>query len=311
MSMKLVLAGLLAVCITAANMNVGKAQTGESKDMNVQGPDTQKIDDIMGMKGTAKGDEYKITIPQRDLAVMVDGFRITPPMGLSTWIDFKSGPHGIMMMGDIVLLENEIGSVEKAAIDNGLTVTGLHNHFVRDSPKVMYMHIHGMGPVEVVAKGARAVIAKVAELRRQDAGGTENAVVENSMDQSKIESVLGQKGELSGGVLKMTFARPDVKLLDHGYEVTSFMGFNTWAAFQGTNERAAVAGDFAMLSDEVPAVISELSRHGIEVVAVHNHMVTETPRIIFLHYWGVGPADKLAEGLKAALGKTGGPQKTG
>ncbi len=311
MMMRVVLAVILGFCFTTAD--IGKAETVEKKNMEVQGqgPDARIIDDIMGMKGAAKGDEYKITIPQKELSVMVDGFRITPPMGLSTWIDFKNGPHGIMMMGDIVLLENEIGAVEMTAIENGLSVTGLHNHFVRDSRKVMYMHIHGMGRVEEMAKGAHAVIAKVADLRHHDADKAENVAVENSIDQSKIESLLGQKGELSGGVLKMTFARPDVKLVDHGYEVSSFMGFNTWAAFQGTNDRAAVAGDFAMLSDEVPAVIAELSRSGIEVVALHNHMVMETPRIFFLHYWGVGPADKLAGGLKAALDRTGHTQKTG
>jgi hypothetical protein len=270
-----------------------------------QSLDAGKLDQILGLKGTVKAGEYKVSIPQRDINVKVDGFRITPPMGLTTWVGFSPTQDGAMVMGDIVLTEDEVGPVEKTAIDQGLNVTGLHNHFVRDDRKVMYMHIGGMGPTEKMAKSVRAVLDKVNQSRRTNPAEGKSEPVKNEINTAKIESILGQKGETSEGVLKFVIGRPDVKLTDHGMPVSSFMGFNTWAAFQGTEDKAAVAGDFTMLDREVEPVIRALVEHGIEVVAVHNHMVTENPRIFFLHYWGNGPADKLAEGLKAAIAQTG------
>lgn len=270
--------------------------------------DTGKIDQIIGIKGEAKDGEYKVSVPQKDLAVSVDGFKITPPMGLTTWIGFtprQDMQDGAMIMGDIVVGEREVGPVERTAIDQGLHVTGLHNHFVRDDHKVMFMHIEGMGPTEKMARDVKLVLNKINELRHGNPAEGKGQSVESKFDTAKIESILGQKGQMNSGVFKVTIGRPDVKLIDHGMPVTSFMGFNTWAAFQGTEDKAAVAGDFAMLTQEVQNVIDALVQHGIEVVAVHNHMVTENPRIFFLHYWGEGPADKLAQGLKAALDQTG------
>lgn len=270
--------------------------------------DTGKIEQAIGIKGEAKDGEYKISIPQKDLAVSVDGFRITPPMGLTTWIGFtpmQDMQDGAMIMGDIVVDEREVGPVEKTAIDQGLHVTGLHNHFVRDDHKVMFMHIEGMGPTEKMAQSVRMVLNRISELRHGNPAEGQAQPVESKINTAKLESILGQKGQMNSGVFKVVIGRPDVKLTDHGMPVTSFMGFNTWAAFQGTEDKAAVAGDFAMLEPEVQNVIDALVRHGIEVVAVHNHMVTENPRIFFLHYWGEGPANRLAEGLKAALDQTG------
>lgn len=270
-----------------------------------QGLDTGKIEQILGIKGTGKDGEYKITVPQNDLSVSLDGFRITPPMGLTTWVGFSPMQEGAMVMGDIVLREEEIGPVEKEAVDQGLAVTGLHNHFVREQQKVMYMHIAGMGPTDRMARSVRAVLDRIDTLRHGNPAAAKTESVRNTVDTARIESILGTKGEMSQGVFKVTIGRPDVKLTDEGMPVSAFMGFNTWAAFQGTDAKAAVAGDFAMLDREVEPVINALVKHGIEVVAVHNHMVTESPRIFFLHYWGEGPADKLAEGLKAALAQTG------
>jgi hypothetical protein len=164
-----------------------------------------------------------------------------------------------------------------------------------------------MGTVDRVAKGVRGVMDKVKELRHSTPGDAQAPPVPNTLDTLAIESILGHKGESSGGVFKVTIGRPDISLKDHGVDVTSFMGFNTWAAFQGSEANAAVAGDFTMLAGEVAPVIEALVKNGIEVVAVHNHMVTETPRIFFLHFWGVGPSANLARGLKAALDQTGKP----
>lgn len=169
----------------------------------------------------------------------------------------------------------------------------------------MYVHIYGKAPTDRLAASVRAVSDKIKELRHGNPAAAANALVENTINIKQVESTLGHKGEMNSGVFKVIIDRPDVSLTDQGMKVTSFMGFNTWAAFQGTDDKAAVAGDFAMLDKEVAPVIQALVERGIEVVAVHNHMVNEAPRIFFLHYWGVGPADKLVLGLKAALDQTG------
>jgi len=172
---------------------------------------------------------------------------------------------------------------------------------------VMYMHIGGSGAVEQMAEKAKAVLDKVKEVRGGDpsAGIASSEAVKNTLDTKKLDYILGYKAEMSKGVYKYTIGRPDVILREHGVPVSTFLGFNTWAAFQGTPEKAAVAGDFAMLENEVAPVIKALVENGIEVVAVHNHMVHEQPKIFFLHYWGVGNAEQLAHGLKSALDKTG------
>lgn len=265
----------------------------------------QKIEQVLGMKGTEKDGEYKVAVAQNDLDVKVDGFKIIPPMGMGSWAAFTPTQDGAMVMGDIVVQKNEIAPVQKVIIDQGLTVTGLHNHFVRENPSVMYMHIGGMGSEEEMAQSVKAIFDKVKELRGKDPASAQTASVKNSLDTTQIAKILGYEGDMNRGVYKITIGRPDVELMAHGNEVSTFMGFNTWAAWQGTPEKAAVAGDFTMLEDEVEPVIKALVENGIEVVAVHNHMVHEEPRIFFLHYWGVGPSEKLAQGLKAALDQTG------
>ena len=269
--------------------------------------DTLAIERITGIKGKSSNGEYKITIPQNDLSIEVDSFKIIPAMGLSSWIDFAPSPGGAMVMGDIVLTENDLKQVQQEVIKQGLTITAIHNHFVRNHPNVMYMHIGGMGNTEALATKAKAVLDKIKEVRGDDPakGNASSESVSNSLNAQDLDRILQYKGEMSKGVYKYTIGRPDVQLREHGIPVTSFMGFNTWAAFQGTPEHAAVAGDFTMTENEVAPVIKTLVENGIEVVAVHNHMVHEQPRIFFLHYWGVGNAGQLAKALRAALDQTG------
>jgi hypothetical protein len=169
----------------------------------------------------------------------------------------------------------------------------------------MYMHIDGKGNVENLSVSVKAIFDKVKESRGKDPKASPADSVSNTLNIAMLDSIMGHKGEISKGIYKYTIGRPDIVLLEHGIPVSTFMGFNTWAAWQGTPEKAAVAGDFTMLENEVVPVIKALVENGIEVVAVHNHMVHEEPRIFFLHYWGVGNANKLAEGLKAALSQTG------
>lgn len=285
----------------------GGMEMGELKMKVISPLDTLLIERVTGVKGKGNNGEYKITIPQNDLNIEVDGFKIIPAMGLGTWIDFAPSANGAMVMGDIVITETDLKPVQQEIIRQGLTISAIHNHFVRNHPNVMYMHLGGSGPTEQMAQKAKAVLDKVKEVRGGDPskGTASSEAVPNTLNTQKLDDIIGYRAEMSKGVYKYTIGRPDVDLKEHGLKVTTFMGFNTWAAWQGTPERAAVAGDFAMLENEVAPVIKALVGNGIEVVAVHNHMVHEQPRIFFLHYWGIGNAEQLAHGLKAALDKTG------
>jgi hypothetical protein len=286
----------------------GMGRENMNMNMKAKAPlDTMALDRILGMKGKVNNGEYKVTIPQNDLSIMVDEFKIIPAMGLGTWVAFTSSKDGAMIMGDIIITENDLKTVQQEVIKQGLTITAIHNHFVRNHPNVMYMHIGGSGNVEMIAKKAKAVLDKVKEVRggNPSAGTASSETVTNTLNTKRLDEILGYKAEMSKGVYKYTIGRPDVKLTEHGVPVTNFLGFNTWAAFQGTPDKAAVAGDFTMLEDEVEPVVKALIENGIEVVALHNHMVHEKPRIFFLHYWGIGNGEQLAKGLRAALDQTG------
>ncbi len=302
----------IPACLLIATCNSGKNVTSihDGKMTVVACPPDSKLDIpqievITGMKGVEKNGEYKITVPQNDLNIMVDGFKIIPAMGLGSWIAFTPCADSVMMMGDIILSETDLAPVQKEVIAQGLSITAIHNHFVRNRPNVMYMHIDGFGNVRKVSAIAKAVFDKVKEVRGRDPRSVKADSVINTLNIPALDAIMGSKGELSKGVYKYTIGRPDVSLREHGIPISTFMGFNTWAAWQGTPEKAAVAGDFTMLENEVAPVIKALVENGIEVVAVHNHMVHEEPKIFFLHYWGVGPAEQLAKGLRSALDQTG------
>jgi hypothetical protein len=269
--------------------------------------DSALIEKVTGLKGKGNKGEYKITIPQNDLDVTVDGFKIIPAMGLGTWIAFTPTSNGAMIMGDIIVTEKDLKPVQQEVIKQGLTITAIHNHFVRNHPNVMYMHIDGSGKTDSMAAKAKAVLDKVKEVRGGDPakGTASSGDVTNTLDTKTLDNIIGSKAEMSKGVYKYTIGRPDVRLTEHDVAISTFLGFNTWAAFQGSPDKAAVAGDFTMLENEVAPVIKALVESGIEVVAVHNHMVHEKPKIFFLHYWGTGNAEQLAKGLRAALNVTG------
>jgi hypothetical protein len=294
---------ILFVFVSLTLFHPAIAQNNKQNALSV---DTATIERVMGMKGKSNNGEYKITVPQNDLSIEVDGFKIIPAMGLGTWVAFASTKDGAMVMGDIVLTETDLKPVQQEVIKQGLTISAIHNHFVRNHPNVMYMHIGGSGKVELMAQKAKAVLDKVKEVRGGDPskGTASSQAITNTLDTKKLDEIIGYKAEMSKGVYKYTIGRPDVKLMEHGVPVSTFLGFNTWAAFQGTLDKAAVAGDFTMVENEVAPVIKALVENGIEVVAVHNHMVHEQPRIFFLHYWGVGSAEQLAKGLRAALDQT-------
>ena len=301
-------ASILVACNAPTADNENSANTEKKNTISCPPGsklDVQKIEQLTGMKGAEKNGEYKITVPQNDLNIVVDGFKIIPPMGLGSWAAFTPCGDTAMVMGDIIVTENDLAPVQQEVIRQGFAITAIHNHFVRNRPNVMYMHIDGKGKVENLSASIKAIFDKVKESRGTDPKAAQADSVINTLNTPMLDSIIGHKGEMSKGVFKYTIGRPDIQSLEHGIPVSTFMGFNTWAAWQGTPERAAVCGDFTMLEDEVASVIRALVESKIEVVAVHNHMVHEEPRIFFLHYWGVGNAEQLAKGLKMALDQTG------
>jgi hypothetical protein len=267
--------------------------------------DTAAIEELTGAKGTLDEKEgvFKVSLPRKDIAATAAGVRMTPGMGLTAWAAFtKAGKH-TMVMGDIVLLEDQVNPVMSAALDNGLEVTALHNHFFWDSPKVMFMHVGGMGEEKILAGGIGKVFARL----KETSGGKGEVLradidpAKSTLTPAKIEAGLVYKGELKDGIYKTVIGRT-TKM--GGHVVGKQMGVNTWAAFAGSDDKAVVDGDFAMLESELQDVLKALRAGGIDVVAIHNHMTGETPRIMFLHFWGVGSTEALAKTLKSALDKT-------
>jgi hypothetical protein len=264
--------------------------------------DTSRIEQLSGLKGTLNQKEgvFKVTFARKDIQATVAGVRMIPDLGLSAWAAFTRAGDHTMVMGDIVLLENEVNPVMSAALDAGLEVTALHNHFLWDSPRVMFMHIGGMGDEEVLARAAGRVFGKLKEVIQTKPSVPIANVdpAKTSFDPEELEHILGAAGVLNNGVYRVVLGRSAEM---GGHEVGKEMGISTWAAFAGSEQLAVVDGDFAMLESEVQGVLKVLRAAGINIVAIHNHMIGESPRYVFLHYWGVGPVEQLAKGLKAAL----------
>jgi hypothetical protein len=264
--------------------------------------DTATIERLTGVKGEFNDKEgvFKVSVPRSDLDVTVAGVKMTPPLGLTSWAAFQQAGDQAMVMGDMVLLEDQVNPVMSIALENGLEVTALHNHFFWDSPKVMFMHIGGMGDEAKLAGAVGKVFATIKETSggKGEVPGVELSPAQTSLDPKAIEDVLGVKGQLASGVYKVTLGRTTTM---HGHEVGNTMGVNTWAAFAGSDAQAVVDGDFVMLEPEVQPVLKALRGGGINIVAIHHHMLEDSPRTVFLHYWGVGPTRQLAQGLKAAL----------
>src|SRR5205823_9840290 len=263
--------------------------------------DTARIEQVTGLKGkwNEKEGVFKVEMPRSDLAVTAAGTKMIPPLGLTAWAAFtKAGGHTVVM-GDMVLTEDQVNPAMSAALDNGLQVTALHNHFFWEQPRVMFMHIGGMGAEAKLAAG----VAKVFETMKQkfDVPSAGIDPASTTLDPKKIDAALGRHGELNKGVYKVTIGR-EVKMA--GHTMGNTMGVNTWAAFAGSDDQAIVDGDFAMLEGEMQGVLKALRHAGINIVAIHQHMTGESPRMMFLHYWGVGKTEDLARGLKNALGQT-------
>ena len=267
--------------------------------------DTGTVERVTGLKGAWNEKEavFKVSQPRVDVKVTVDGWGMPPFMGLTSWAAFTATHNGeAMVMGDLVLFQDEVNPVMSSALDNGLAVTALHNHFFYDEPKVYFMHIGGEGNVSNLAIAVRRCLDSVETIR---AGNPTPAVrfgpptpATNAISSKKLEEILGAKGQSNAGMFKVVLGR---KATMHGMEVGKDMGVNTWAAFAGTDDDALVDGDFAVTEDELQKVLKSLRKTGINIVAIHQHMTQEAPRMMFLHYWGRGRAEALAKALASAL----------
>ena len=261
----------------------------------------------LGKQGDFKSNVLKVNIPRNDLLMKIAGYSVPTPFGFGGWFAMTKGDGGEdVVMGDLVLTQEEVNPVMSALLDHGLEVTALHNHFFWDEPRVFFMHIHGHGKALDLANDLKPAIDLIGQAKPAGGGQTPSAAPkQGTLDADKIVKIVGHAGEQNGPVYKITLGRDDLTVKEMGATINSRMGLNTWAAFYGANDDAAVAGDIAMLETEVQPTLKALRSHGLDVVAIHHHMINSRPVIIFLHYWGRGPADKLAAGFKAALDELG------
>lgn len=269
--------------------------------------DTNRLEQLTGLKGTFNTAEgvFKVTVPRTDVKVAVDGWDMPAFMGLTTWAAFVEGrKEEAMVMGDLVLFQDEVNPVMSALFENGVGVTALHNHFFFDEPKVFFMHISGEGSVDKLASGVKAALARQREIRVANPTpgklfGSGFLPQKNAITSAPLEAVFNAKAQTKDGMAKFVFGRP--AKMACGCEVNKEMGVNTWAAFAGTDDNAVVDGDFAATEDELQTVLRSLRASEINIVAIHHHMTGETPRYLFLHYWAKGTASSLASSLKKAL----------
>jgi hypothetical protein len=290
----------------AAVALIGIGSTVDAQDMPA---DYQQVLTTLGRQGDFKANVLKVNVPRSDLSVTVAGVKTPTPFGFGGWVAMTKATGGEeVLMGDLVLTQDEVNPVMSALLDHGLEVTALHNHFFWEEPRVFYMHVHGHGAAADLATRLKPALDLIGKGGSPAASGAPAAPpTPGALDSAKITQIVGRPGDQTGSVYKITVGRDDLSIKDMGATINARMGLNTWAAFVGTNEQAAIAGDVAMLAGEVTPVLKSLRQNGISVVAIHHHMVGTEPTIYFLHYWGTGPADKLATSFKAVLDLLGKP----
>ena len=259
------------------------------------------VETALGRSGKLQPDgAFKFSMPRKDLKVTVASTPIKPGLALGSWAAFSSSGDNAMVMGDLVLTEDEVTPAMEKIQQGGLEVTAIHNHILHESPRIMYMHIAGHGNAAQLAQAIRDALTATGTPAESPAA----APTKIDLDTEKIDAALGQKGKDNGGVYQFGVPRAET-IHDHGMEVPPSMGLSTAINFQPTgNGRAAITGDFVLLGSEVNPVIEALRANGIQVTALHSHMLNEEPRLFFMHFWANEDAVKLAHGLHAALDKT-------
>ncbi|HTK29209.1 MAG TPA: DUF1259 domain-containing protein [Vicinamibacterales bacterium] len=268
--------------------------------------DYQQVLSTLGRQGDFKDRVLKVNIPRNDVKVTVAGIPTPTPFGFGGWVAMTKGDGGHeVLMGDLVLLQDEVNPVMSALLENGLDVTALHNHFFWDEPHMFFMHVHGHGTAADLARQLKPALDLIGKKAPASTSAPAAQAAQGHLDTARLAAIVGAQGDQSGAVYKITLPRNDLKVVEMGAAINSRMGLNTWAAFTGTDDKAAVAGDVAMLESEVTPVLQALRKNGLDVVAIHHHMTNDRPMIVFLHYWGTGPADKLATGVKAAVNELG------
>lgn len=270
--------------------------------------DTARIEQLTGLKGTYSREEnvFKVGKPRNDVKIQVDNWEMPPFMGLGSWAAFTPAGNGqVMLMGDTALFEDEVNPVMSAALDAGIEVNALHNHFFFDKPRVYFMHIGGTGSLDKLASGVKKMYGKIDEIRKAapvPASGFPGAIARTSkISAAPLEAIFRARGLTSNGMFKVILGRHATM---HGTAIGREMGVNTWAAFAGSDGEAVVDGDIVMTGEELQAVLKSLRGSGINIVAIHQHMVGEQPPLYFLHYWGKGSAPKLAQAVKKAISNT-------
>jgi hypothetical protein len=285
---------VLAIC---AMVTIGTAASAQDIDW-------KKVDEALGRTGAVSADVHRYGFPRTDLQVTLDGVTIRPAFALGGWAAFKPMHGGAMVMGDLVLLETEINPVMSKLIENGIEITAVHNHVLRGNPATFYMHIGGHGdPVKMATAIRTALAESKTPLTPPAPPATPPAI---DLDTAQLDQIIGVKGQANGGVYQFGVPRRD-PITENGMQVAPAgpMGLATAINFQPTGGgKAAITGDFVLTGDEVNPVIKALRASGIEVTAIHSHMLTEQPRLIFMHFWANDDAVKLARGLRAALDKT-------
>jgi Domain of Unknown Function (DUF1259) len=256
----------------------------------------------LGKTGDFKEGVLKVNIPRNDLKVTISQRSAPTPFGFGGWIALTKGTGGTeVLMGDLVLTEDEVNPVMSAVLSNGLDVTALHNHFFWEQPRIFYMHVHGTGSSDELTRRVKPAIDLIDQAAKRASTPAAAASASSPLNSAPLAKIIGHEGEQTGPVYKITIGRPDINVREHGAAINSRMGLNTWAAFAGNDTDAMVAGDVAMLEHEVTPVLRALRGNGLNVVAIHHHMTDVQPVVIFLHYYGTGPAAKLAQGVRAAV----------
>lgn len=259
------------------------------------------VDDAFGLRGAAQsGEVYKFSFPRTDLDVRIDGVTVKPGLALSSWLAFKLHEQGALAMGDLVLLEAEVAPVMEHLVEAGINVTALHNHLLRESPKVMFMHIEATGDPVAIARTIRDALAQSGTpLNGKSAQGKQSA--STGRDYERLQEILRAPVNAEGGIYKFSIPRAET-IKAHDTTIPASMGTAIAIAFQPIEDGKAIAyGDFVMRADEVNPVLRTLKEHGLSVTALHNHMLHEQPQLYFMHFWGVGDPMHFAQGLRAAL----------